>query len=65
MSKQKIKDAILEATGNPQIGWVAENADYLAGKIAEALNLIETPKGTPTPIPTPAQPVSATEKPGF
>jgi len=61
MSKQKIKDAILQATGNPQVGWVAENADYLSTKIAEALGLIEAPKATPTP--TPAQPVSAIEKP--
>jgi hypothetical protein len=65
MSKQKIKDAILEATGNPQVGWVAENADYLSTKIAQALNLIETPKGTATPTPTPTQPAAATDKPGF
>lgn len=53
MSKQKIKDALLDAAGYPQIGWVAENADHLAQKIAEALNLIEAPKVTPTPTPTP------------
>jgi hypothetical protein len=60
MSKQKIKDALLDAAGYPHVGWVAENADHLAQKIAEALNLIETPK--PTPIPTPAAtPVKATD----
>lgn len=54
MSKQKIKDAILEATGKPSSGWVAENADYLAQKIAEAL--AETPKPVapvaPAVVPT-------------
>lgn len=53
MSKQKIKDAILDATGRPQVGWVAENADYLAQKIAEALGLADAPRPA-TPIPTPA-----------
>lgn len=51
MSKAKIKEAILESTGRPEVGWVAENADYLAEKIAEALGLLETP---PAPIATPA-----------
>lgn len=53
MSKQKIKDAILDATGRPQVGWVAENADYLAQKIAEALGLADAPKPA-SPTPTPA-----------
>lgn len=56
MSKQKIKDAILEATGKPSSGWVAENADYLAQKIAEALGLAEAPKPVapvaPAVVPT-------------
>ena len=55
MSKQKIKDAILDATGRPQVGWVVENADYLAQKIAEALGLADAPK------PAIAIPTSATE----
>jgi hypothetical protein len=56
MSKQKIKDAILDATGNPQVGWVAENADFLSQKIAEALGLIEAPKAA-TPVTPVAAPV--------
>ena len=52
MSKQKIKDALLDAAGRPQVGWVAENADHLAEKIAEALGLIDVQKpALPTPIP--------------
>ena len=51
MSKQKIKEALLDAAGKPQVGWVAENADHLAQKIAEALGMAETPKPV-TPAPT-------------
>lgn len=51
MSKAKIKEAILESTGRPEVGWVAENADYLAEKIAKALGLLET---APAPIATPS-----------
>lgn len=57
MSKQKIKDAILEATGKPESGWVAENADYLAQKIAEALDLVEAPKAA-APVTPVAPPVT-------
>lgn len=53
MFKQKIKDALLDAAGRPQIGWVAENADHLAEKIAEALGLADAPKPA-LPVLTPA-----------
>lgn len=54
MSKQKIKDALLDAAGRPQVGWVADNADHLAQKIAEALGLADAPRpATPTPSPAP------------
>ena len=58
MSKAKIKEAILEATGRPEVGWIAENADFLAEKIAEALNETEPtkPVGIPTPAPSVIKP---------
>jgi hypothetical protein len=51
MSKAKIKEAILESTGRPEVGWVAENADFLAEKIAEALGFTEAPKPVGTASP--------------
>lgn len=60
MSKQKIKEALLDAAGRPQVGWVAENADYLSQKIAEALGMAETPKPA---ISTPASTVDSITKP--
>lgn len=60
MSKQKIKEALLDAAGRPQVGWVAENADHLSQKIAEALGMAEAPKPV-APAPTPI--IDSTPKP--
>ena len=41
MSKEIIKAAILKAGDNPESGWLAENADHLAEKVAEALGIVK------------------------
>jgi hypothetical protein len=50
MSKEKIKEAILKVAGYPNVGWVVENADFLAEEIDNELNSKERIKHTPTDI---------------
>lgn len=52
MTKEQIKDIILEVAGRPDVGWVAENAEWLANEIHKGLNS-KTGTSTPTPSPTP------------
>lgn len=50
MSKETIKAALLKAGDNPQSGWLADNADHLAQKVAEALGM-----STPPVVAKPAE----------
>lgn len=68
MTKEQIKEIILERAGRPDIGWVAENAEWLANEIHKGLNLktgAPTSTPTPTPAPTPepvAKPTDISER---
>ena len=59
MSKETIKAAILKAADNPQSGWLAENADHLAQKVAEALGLVLAEPVKPAPYI--AKPIDKTD----